>query len=678
MARRGRRSKFEARHHGPTRTRHVALEGVLRVARPGSASVVTEEGTFLVAKGGLREGMNGDVVRVTLAHHGPGEPQAQVQTVVSRAHRSFVGTFGVAGPLGAVVPLDERIRRDFFVLPDDASAERLGVREGDVVVARILTYPSRREAGVVTVARRLGSPDGLDIPIERIIASYDLPAHFGPEALAQAEGIHADVVATLAAERKRKDLRDIVCVTVDPTTARDFDDAVSCERTAAGGWLLGVHIADVTHYVRWDSPIDIEARERTCSAYLVDRVLPMLPERLCNDVCSLVPGQDRLAMSVLVELDAHGEVLSSRAYASAIRSRARLDYGTVDAVLAGEAGTDALACEEGVDPEAIARMLRDLARLGELRREVRRCRGAVDFESVEAKVLLDGAGRPTGVSVRKRTPATSLVEEAMLVVNEAVAAKLAGREDDLPAAFRVHEQPSPDSLGATIPALRELDLLRAGEAERLRAGDPFCIQDVLARADGTSGEYPANTMLLRAMKRAIYLPRNDGHYALGAKAYCHFTSPIRRYPDMCVHRALKALLGMGGDAGFDVRARSEAQRIMPQLCRGCSERERTADAAAKESQRIKMAELYEGRVGESFSGIVVGCERFGLFVRLDETCAEGMLPVRALGEEWFSYDEDTLSLTGEATGKRWRLGQRVAVVVAGCDPARGRIDFRLA
>ena len=390
MARRGRRSKFEARHHGPTRTRRVALEGVLRVARPGSASVVTEEGAFLVAKGGLHEGMNGDVVRVTLARRGPGEPQAQVQTVVSRACRSFVGTFGVAGPLGAVVPLDERIRRDFFVLPDDASAERLGVREGDVVVARILTYPSRREAGVVTVARRLGSPDGLDIPIERIIASYDLPARFGPEALAQAEGIHADVAATLAAERKRKDLRDIACVTVDPATARDFDDAVSCERTAAGGWLLGVHIADVTHYVRWGSPIDIEARERTCSAYLVDRVLPM---RLCNDVCSLVPGQDRLAMSVLVELDARGEVLSSRAYASAIRSRARLDYDTVDRVLAGEAGADALACEEGVDPEAIAQMLRDLARLGELRREVRRCRGAVDFESVEAKVLLDGGGR---------------------------------------------------------------------------------------------------------------------------------------------------------------------------------------------------------------------------------------------------------------------------------------------
>ncbi len=665
------------RHAGPTRGRHAALAGTLHVARPGSATVETAEGTFLVARGGLREGMDGDEATVVLVKRGPGEPQAVVQGVLRRACERFVGTFEVAGPLGAVVPLDERIRRDFFVLPDDVSAERLGVAAGDVVEARILTYPSRYEAGVVTVERRIGRPEGPDLPIERIIASHGLAVHFGQPALGQAAGIVDDADAVLAAQGWREDLRGLLCVTVDPATAKDFDDAVSCERIE-GGFRLGVHIADVTHYVGWGSAIDLEARARTCSAYLVDRVLPMLPERLCDDVCSLRPGVSRLAMSVFIELSAAGEVLSSRACCSVIRSGARLCYDEVDALFEGEASPEELPCEEGASPEQVADMLRMLDGVASLRREVRRRRGAVDFEGVEAKVLLDEDGTPTGVSVRRRTRATSLVEEAMLLANEAVAGMLAGREASLPAAFRVHEPPSPESLMATVAPLRELGLLRAGEAERLCAGDAFAIQAVLGRAKGTAGEAAANALLLRAQKRAVYLPRNDGHYALGADAYCHFTSPIRRYPDVTVHRALKALLGHGGEAGFDKAARRAAAGLMPQLCRTCSDRERIADAAARESQKVKMAQLMETHVGESYSGVVTGVARYGLFVRLDETCAEGLLPIRALGEEWFAYDEGRMCLTGEASGTVWRLGQRVAVTVAGCTPERGQIDFSLA
>ena len=676
MAKRRHKSSNQ-RHAGPTRGRHAALAGTLHVARPGSATVETAEGTFLVARGGLREGMDGDEATVVLVHRGPGEPQAVVQGVLRRACERFVGTFEVAGPLGAVVPLDERIRRDFFVLPDDKSAERLGVAEGDVVEARILTYPGRYEAGVVTVERRVGRPEGLDLPIERIIASHGLAVRFGEAALEQAAGIADDAAGVLAAQPWREDLRGLLCVTVDPDTAKDFDDAVSCERTEAG-FRLGVHIADVTHYVGWGSSIDLEARARTCSTYLVDRVLPMLPERLCDDVCSLRPGVDRLAMSVFVELGESGEVLSSRACCSAIRSKARLCYDEVDELLEGRRTAGELPCEAGASCDDAAEMLRMLDAVASLRREVRRRRGAVDFEGVEAKVLLDEGGSPTGVSVRRRTRATSLVEEAMLLANEAVAGMLAGREDSLPCAFRVHEQPSPDSLIATVPPLRELDLLRNGETERLVAGDPHAIQGVLARAKGTPGESAANALLLRAQKRAVYLPRNDGHYALGAKAYCHFTSPIRRYPDVTVHRALKALLGHGGEAGFDKAARKAAAGLMPQLCRTCSDRERIADTAARESQKVKMAQLMEQHVGESFSGVVTGVARYGLFVRLDETCAEGLLPIRALGEEWFAYDEGRMCLTGEASGTVWRLGRRVAVTVAGCNPERGQIDFSLA
>ena len=231
---------------------------------------------------------------------------------------------------------------------------------------------------------------------------------------------------------------------------------------------------------------------------------------------------------------------------------------------------------------------------------------------------------------------------------------------------------------ATVPVLRELELLRAGEAEKLVSGDPFVIQALIDRAERTPAEAPANALLLRAQKRAIYLPRNDGHYALGAKAYCHFTSPIRRYPDVTVHRALKALMGHGGDAGLDKRARKSAATLMPQLCRTCSDRERVADAAARESQKVKMAELMANHVGESYSGVVTGVANYGLFVRLDETFAEGLLPVRALGEEWFAYDEGRMCLTGEASGRSWRLGQRGAVTDSGCTPEKGQIDFALA
>ncbi|WP_301830577.1 ribonuclease R family protein [uncultured Parolsenella sp.] len=652
--------------------------GTLHVARPGSATVETAEGTFLVARGGLREGMDGDEATVTLVRRGPGEPQAVVQGVLRRACERFVGTFEWAGPLGAVVALDERIRRDFFVLPDDKAPERLHVSEGDIVEARILTYPARREAGVVTLERRIGRPEGLDLPIERVIASNGLATHFGQAALEQAEQIHDDVAETIAAEPKRHDLRELLCVTIDPATARDFDDAVSCERREGGGWRLGVHIADVSHYVRPGSPIDLDARVRTCSAYLVDRVLPMLPERLCDDLCSLVAGRDRLAMSVFADIDEGGEVVGHAAWCSTIRSKARLSYDQVDAVLEGAFPAAELPHEPEASAQDLEELLRMLDEVARLRRRVRRERGAVDFETVEAKVELDGEGVPTGVSVRERTRATSLVEEAMLVANEVVAQMLAPHAEEVPCAFRVHERPAPDSMGQALPALRELDLLEPGEYERLRAADPFALQDVLERASGTSAEVPANSLLLRAQKRAVYLPRNDGHYALGASAYCHFTSPIRRYPDVTVHRALKVRIGMAADAGFDVRARRAELAAIPQLCHTCSERERAADAAARESQRVKMAQLMEQHVGESFSGVVVGVERFGLFVRLDETCAEGLLPIRALGDEWFAYDEGTMCLTGESTGHRWHLGRRVAVTVAGCKPEKGQIDFTLA
>ena len=652
--------------------RSPTLTGTLHVTRPGVATVETPEGSFRVARRGLREAMNGDEVTVSVFPARGGEKVALVQGVLTRAQTTFLGRFEQAGPLGAVVPLDARLGRDFFVVPEDHSPARLGVGEGDVVVARIAEYPTRNSAAVVTVERRVGSSDELDLNIESVIASYGLATEFPPAALAQAERIQAGVEEALKQDRARRDLRSLRCMTIDPTDARDFDDAVFARRLPGGGFELWVHIADVTHYVGWDSPIDNEAKRRTCSAYLADRVLPMLPERLCNDVCSLRPHEDRLAMSVRMELDAAGNLTSAEAMTSAIRSTARLDYDTVDALLVGRVGADALQ-DDPVEARALEEALRTLDQIRGLRERIREERGSIDFDTVEPKVTLDEEGHPTGVTVRTRTRATGLVEEAMLLANESVARMLADRE--VPCAYRVHERPSPDDLRATVRPLMELGLIEDNaQREALVAGEPYAINAVLDAARGTSGEFLASALLLRAQKRAVYLPTNQGHYALGAHAYCHFTSPIRRYPDELVHRALKALLA----STLGSREQEQIAGQLPQLCATCSQMERAADGAARASQHIKMAELYTDHIGETFSGVVCGCERFGLFVMLDDTCAEGLLPVRALGGEWLEYDEDRMTLTGEESGRVWGLGTRVRVVVTQTDIPRGRIDFALA
>ena len=662
-------NRRRGRSGGP-RTRARMLTGTLVVSRPGAAHVETAEGGFELVRHGQREAMNGDEVEVALVEQRGRQPRAVVRSVITRAVETFLGRFSPAGPLGAVVPLDARIGHDFFVVPEDPSPERLGVADGDIVVARITEYPTRSSSPVVTLERRVGSADELDLNVEAVVATYGLPGDFSASVTQQAEAIAADVAGELSRDPRRRDLRGELCVTVDPTDARDFDDAVGARRLSGGGYEVSVHIADVTHYVAPDTPIDNEAKRRTCSAYLVDRVIPMLPERLCNDVCSLRPGEDRLAMSVTMRLDAHGNVRDARMATSAIRSAARLDYDTVDALFEGRVAPDALPCAPE-RAEEIADLLAALDEVRALRERIRRERGAIDFETVEAKVLLDEDGTPTGVSVRRRTRATGLIEEAMLLANECVAKRLADAE--APAAYRVHERPIPEDLRATLQPLRELGVVDAESAQGLLAGDPFAIQTILDAAHGTGGEYLANALLLRAQRRAIYLPVNEGHYALGAPAYCHFTSPIRRYPDVLVHRALKALMA-GRAQGPEMRAQATA---LPQLCRTCSERERAADAAGRASQKIKMAELYEGRIGERASGTVTGCERFGLFVMLDETCAEGLVPVRALGPEWFSYDEARMTLTGEESGEAWRPGSRVVVEVTGANPARGQIDLAL-
>ena len=690
---RGRHSKNGRR--GPARLRRLpGLTGTVRVY-DARAEVETAEGVYRLGSRSMREAMPGDRVYVSLHRGKGGARRAVVEHVIDRAVAAIVGVFEPAGPLGAVRPLDARIKQDFFVLPADDSPRRLGVEPGDVVSARIVDYPSRTESGVVTLERRIGDANEPSLGIECVMARYGLVDGYPQAAVDEAASLAVDVEGALA-DPLRRDIRDRFAITIDPVDARDFDDAISVARTVRGGWMLGVHIADVSHYVDWESAIDLEARRRSTSVYLADRVLPMLPERLCNDLCSLRPDEDRLAFTVDIELDAQGRVRTYDPYPSAIRSRVRMDYGAADALLregepdgaaldAAARGRAELAVEaaraNGVDLRAFLRNADALARA---RREIRRKRGSIDFDTPEVHVLLDEAGMPVDIVTRERTAATSLVEEAMLLANECVAEFLADR--DLVSAYRVHEDPSPDSLASAAKTLTELGAVEGGLAAGIMLGDPRAINAVVEDAAGTAFAPQVNALLLRAQQRAVYKSHNEGHYALGARAYCHFTSPIRRYPDLIVHRVLKVALAKHelGKKEALVRAPrltgkgpQALEAICPQLCRQASDNERAADAAANASQKVKVAQLYASRIGERDTGTVSWISDLGAFVRLDATGAEGLVRMNALGAEWWDFDDVRLTLTGESTGTRVGLGCRVVVEVASVNVLRGHLDLKL-
>ena len=690
---RGRHSKNGRR--GPARSRRLpGLTGTVRVY-DARAEVETAEGVYRLGSRSMREAMPGDRVYVSLHRGKGGARRAVVEHVIDRAVAAIVGVFEPAGPLGAVRPLDARIKQDFFVLPADDSPRRLGVEPGDIVSARIVDYPSRTESGVVTLERRIGDANEPSLGIECVMARYGLVDGYPQAAVDEAASLAVDVEGALA-DPLRRDIRDRFAITIDPVDARDFDDAISVARTVRGGWMLAVHIADVSHYVDWESAIDLEARRRSTSVYLADRVLPMLPERLCNDLCSLRPDEDRLAFTVDIELDAQGRVRTYEPYPSVIRSRVRMDYGAADALLregepdgaaldAAARGRAELAVEaaraNGVDLRAFLRNADALARA---RREIRRKRGSIDFDTLEVHVLLDEAGMPVDIVTRERTAATSLVEEAMLLANECVAEFLADR--DLVSAYRVHEDPSPDSLASAAKTLTELGAVEGGLAAGIMLGDPRAINAAVEDAAGTAFAPQVNALLLRAQQRAVYKSHNEGHYALGARAYCHFTSPIRRYPDLIAHRVLKVALAKHelGKREALVRAPrltgkgpQALEAICPQLCRQASDNERAADAAANASQKVKVAQLYASRIGERDTGTVSWISDLGAFVRLDATGAEGLVRMNALGAEWWDFDDVRLTLTGESTGTRVGLGCRVVVEVASVNVLRGHLDLKL-
>ena len=502
---------------------------------------------------------------------------------------------------------------------------------------------------------------------------------FSEAALAEAAQVAVDEAEALA--EGYADLRERTVFTIDPADAKDFDDALSLERVrdAAGRllWRLGVHIADVSAYVPWNSALDIEARRRATSVYLADRVIPMLPPELSEEVCSLKPGQVRRAFTCDMLVTDQGQVLQAQFYPSLIRSKTRFTYGQVQQLLERE-GEGPVSLDGLEVPEAMVRKLKAASALAQAMGQRRTAAGGIDFSTVEAKVRLDAEGAPVGVDLRQKTDATMLVEEAMIAANEAAARHLFAK--DFPCLYRVHDAPAGEALAALVPVFREFNWFARSGAALLGHGSPFVIQSVLEESHGRAEEELVSNLLLRAMKRAVYRPVNDGHYGLASKAYCHFTSPIRRYPDLVVHRMLKAALFKRPQL-FD-----QEVAALTWIGEHSSHMERVAETAARESQTLKLAEFLEPRVGETFAGVVSGVSSQGLFVRLERGVTtdlqlggaiEGFLPLRYLGPEYFMFDPDRYTLTGADTDQVFRLGQPLNVVLSRVDLATSRLDLRL-
>lgn len=706
----GRRASKRGSKQNGSHTRSAprqTLSGTLQVTTRGYGFVSTVEGEYFIPRGKIGGAMDGDTVEIaaqgrgnphdagrpsgsgTSARH---DPIGRVVHVSERAHDTLVGRYEDNGTFGFVIPDDPRIGFDVFVNP--LSGTR--AHDGDIVIVRITSYPARHEGCIGTIEKVVGAPGKPGVDMETVIAQHGLETEFSRGSLEQAEAVRVDVARALQ-EKDRRDCRGRSICTIDPADARDFDDALSLERIEGRGgvpvpddvaatavWRLGVHIADVSSYVPWGSSIDLDARRRATSVYLPDRVIPMLPEELSCDVCSLKPGADRLAFTADLFLDSYGNVVFSEMYPSVIRSRLRLDYGSLQKVFDGDESFGTLIADarsrgdaaDDIDGQAMSSALTGLLGVSRALRAQRLARGALDFETVEAKVELDGDGEPAAIVLRHRCDATELVEECMIAANEAVAHFMLQAE--APCVYRVHEEPKRASLEDLAPVLREFGYAREGAPVT-----PQAIQEVLREVKGRPEEELVDSLLLRAMKRAEYRPEFTTHFGLASTGYTHFTSPIRRYPDLLVHRLLRAqLVGgidhLGPDADLP-RALQGAKGIPDQLewlCEHSSNMEREADAAALEAVQRKICLYMQRFVGQEFEGLITGVLGFGFFVRLD-IGAEGLVARERLSDD-LVCDIDRHAFTTEVGKNVYRLGQRVRVRLLAVDLEKWRIDFALA
>lgn len=631
-------------------------------AHPRGFGFVTIEGEtddIFIPEKETNGALHGDTVEILLTASPEGKrKEGKIVKITERGTAKIVGLYQVAKGkhYGFVIPDNQRFLQDIFVPEERAK----GAVDGHKVVVELTSYGSDNAKPEGRIVEILGHVNDPGVDIMSIVKSYDLPVEFPEKVMNQAERVPEEV--SEADMAGRKDLREWVMVTIDGEDAKDLDDAVSLTRTEDGkNWILGVHIADVANYVQERSALDREALHRGTSVYLADRVIPMLPHRLSNGICSLNAGVDRLAMSCIMTVDARGDVIDHEICESVIRVNERMSYTSVKKIL------------EDHDEEETTRyidlvpMFEEMEQLAGILRNRRHQRGSIDFDFPESKIMLDEEGHPMEIRSYDRNVATKIIEDFMLLANETVAEEYYWRE--IPFVYRVHETPDEDKI-------KKLAILINNFGYSLHISDevrPGQIQKLLAKIQGTPQETMISRLALRSMKQARYTPENDGHFGLAARYYTHFTSPIRRYPDLQIHRIIKDDLR----GRMNEKKMEHYQTILPEVTRQASETERRAEEAERETIRLKKAEYMEAHIGEVFEGVISGITNWGIYVELSNTI-EGLVHVANMYDDHYDYYEDRYEMVGEHTGKTYKLGETVYVRVIDADCLTRTIDFEMA
>lgn len=631
----------------------------------GFVAIECREGDVFVAPDNVNDAMDGDTVQV-IVNEGDRthKPEAAVIRIVKHANETIIGTYQKNRHFGFVTPDNPKITVDVFV-PEGMD---MGAVSGHKVIVKLTSYGGGRKNPEGRITEILGHVNDPGVDILSIVRAYDLPEAYPDEVLEEAKAAPEELSEEeIRAELQngRADLRDTVMVTIDGEDAKDLDDAVSISKEIIDGhavYHLGVHIADVTHYVNEDGALDKEALKRGTSVYLVDRVIPMLPHRLSNGICSLNAGCDRFALSCLMDIDEKGNIVGHRICESVVRINRRMTYTAVHAIL-----RDREACKE-----SNTEMYADLVPLfllmneaAQVLRKKRMARGAVDFDFPECKIILDEKGRPTDIRPYERNDATMLIEDFMLAANETVAEEYFWQQ--VPFLYRTHEKPDEEKI-------RRFGILinNFGYSIRLQNGElhPKEMQKLLAKVAGTPEEALLSRLALRSMKQAKYTTECVGHFGLAAQYYTHFTSPIRRYPDLQIHRIIKENL----HGKLNERRLAHYERRLGEVAVWTSARERLADEAERETDKAKKVQYMERHIGDEYDGVISGISNYGFYVELPNT-VEGMVRVSELDGDYYVFDEERYELVGERTGKSFKLGQQIRIHVVSADRFMKTIDF---
>jgi ribonuclease R len=614
-------------------------------------------GDLYIAGSNLNQAVHGDRVVARIERVGPRGAEGRILRILERGASSVVGRFEIDDSgLGYVVPFDRRVIMDIHIPAGDSA----GAHPGDMVVVEITRWPTPTRGPIGRVQDVLGGIDEPGVDTEIIIRKYGIPDEHGEASIEEARRLGTEVQEKDL--RARTDFRPLVTVTIDGEHARDFDDAITIEKLPNGNFWLGVHIADVAHYVPEGSALDAEAYERGTSVYFPERAVHMFPSELATGLCSLNPNVDRLVQSCLMEVDRRGDVVRYELHDGVIHSNARMTYTDVNAILTGR---DPAVGQRDTPLVLMFETMRDLFEILNARR---RRRGSIDFDLKEPEIVLDDEGLVEEIIALERNVAHRIIEEFMLLANETVAAHL--HEQQVPTLYRIHEEPDPLKVEEFEEFIATLGYGLGAPADDVR---PRHFQKLVERMRGTPEEKAIAFLMLRTMQKARYDPQNLGHFGLAASSYTHFTSPIRRYPDLVVHRTLRE----SRQGAMDEERGEQLTEDLPEIARHTSERERRADEAERELVQWKKVRFMADKVGDEFQGYITGVTAFGLFIELIEHFVEGLVHVSTMADDYYRFVERAHVLKGENTGKVYRLGDRVEVQVVKVDMERRQVDLAL-